>query len=113
MVYITVKETTFERLKRYARPFVDVDPDAIINLALDALDRQASISHSTKGARTDSGGWIDPPAHPKDRARIKMAGALSARSRVASDERDLDIINAHADELNEEARDVLGYQVEM
>ena len=28
------------------------------------------------------------------------------------DERDIGIINAHADELNEEALDVLGYQVE-
>lgn len=28
------------------------------------------------------------------------------------DERDAGIINAHADELNEEALDVLGYQVE-
>ena len=38
--------------------------------------------------------------------------SLAARTRSAMDERDLGIINAHADELNEEALDVLGYQVE-
>jgi metal-responsive CopG/Arc/MetJ family transcriptional regulator len=38
--------------------------------------------------------------------------SLAARTRSSMDERDLGIINAHADELNEEALDVLGYQVE-
>ena len=38
--------------------------------------------------------------------------SLAARARAARDERDLGIIDAHADELNEEALDVLGYQVE-
>lgn len=38
--------------------------------------------------------------------------SLAARARAARDERDAGIINAHADELNEEALDVLGYQVE-
>ena len=38
--------------------------------------------------------------------------SLAARRRSALDSRDMDIINAHADELNEEALDVLGYQVE-
>ena len=52
-------------------------------------------------------------AHPGDRARIRVAGVLTSRSRETKDKRDLDIINAHADELNEEAIDVLGYQVEM
>ena len=37
---------------------------------------------------------------------------LAARTRSALDERDRGIIDAHADELNEEALDVLGYQVE-
>ena len=37
--------------------------------------------------------------------------SLVARARTAMDERDAGIINAHADELNEEALDVLGYQV--
>ena len=39
--------------------------------------------------------------------------SLAARARAAIDTRDLNLINAHADELNEEAVDVLGYQVEM
>ena len=38
--------------------------------------------------------------------------SLAARERDAIDKRDRNIINAHADELNEEAVDVLGYQVE-
>ena len=38
--------------------------------------------------------------------------SLAARARSAMDERDRGIIDAHADELNEEALDVLGYQVE-
>ena len=38
--------------------------------------------------------------------------SLAARARSAMEERDAGIIDAHADELNEEALDVLGYQVE-
>ena len=38
--------------------------------------------------------------------------SFAARERDAIDKRDRNIINAHADELNEEAVDVLGYQVE-
>ena len=37
--------------------------------------------------------------------------SLATRERAATDKRDRDAINAHADELNEEAIDVLGYQV--
>ena len=37
---------------------------------------------------------------------------FAVRERAAIDKRDRNIINAHADELNEEAVDVLGYQVE-
>ena len=38
--------------------------------------------------------------------------SLAAGERAAIDGRDRDILNAHADELNDEAADVLGYQVE-
>ena len=38
---------------------------------------------------------------------------LAARARQATDARDLALINAHADALNEEAEDVLGYQVDL
>ena len=38
--------------------------------------------------------------------------SLAARARSAMEERDAGIIDAHADELNEEALDVLGYQAE-
>jgi Arc/MetJ-type ribon-helix-helix transcriptional regulator len=37
---------------------------------------------------------------------------LAARARRAADQRDLALINAHADELNAEAGDVLDYQDE-
>ena len=38
--------------------------------------------------------------------------SFAVRERAAIDKRDRNIINAHADELNEEAVDVLRYQVE-
>lgn len=38
--------------------------------------------------------------------------SFAARERAAIDERDCEIINRYANELNEEAIDVLGYQVE-
>lgn len=38
---------------------------------------------------------------------------LGQRAQSAMDERDIGIINAHADELNEEALDVLGFQVDV
>lgn len=50
--------------------------------------------------------------HRGDRSRIKVDGAVAASSPESNDKCDLDIINAHADELNEEAIDVLGYQVQ-
>lgn len=43
---------------------------------------------------------------------VAAVEAIAARARAAMDARDAGIINAHADELNEEALDVLGYQVE-
>jgi metal-responsive CopG/Arc/MetJ family transcriptional regulator len=38
---------------------------------------------------------------------------LSARARQTADQRDLALLNEHADQLNEEAADVLRYQVEV
>jgi metal-responsive CopG/Arc/MetJ family transcriptional regulator len=38
---------------------------------------------------------------------------LSAQARRARHEQDLTVLNEHADELNAEAEDVLGYQVEL
>ena len=38
---------------------------------------------------------------------------LAARARQVADTRDLALINAHADALNEEAEDVLGYQADL
>lgn len=38
---------------------------------------------------------------------------VSAQAREASDRRDLDLINRHADRLNAEAEDVLTYQVDL
>jgi metal-responsive CopG/Arc/MetJ family transcriptional regulator len=39
--------------------------------------------------------------------------SLAARTRRLADERDLEIINRHADRLNAEAEDVLGYQTDL
>lgn len=39
--------------------------------------------------------------------------SLAQRSRRARDLKDLEIINKHADQLNEEAEEVLSYQVEI
>lgn len=38
---------------------------------------------------------------------------LAARAREAADQRDLDLINRHADLLNTEAEDVLAYQSDL
>lgn len=38
---------------------------------------------------------------------------LAARARQAADERDLALINRHADRLNAEAEDVLDYQTDL
>ena len=38
--------------------------------------------------------------------------SLATKARAAIDGRDRDIIDAHADELNDEAADVLAYQVD-
>jgi metal-responsive CopG/Arc/MetJ family transcriptional regulator len=42
-----------------------------------------------------------------------LVEALAARSRRAADERDRELINRHAAELNAEAEDVLQYQVDL
>lgn len=39
--------------------------------------------------------------------------SLAARTRRLADERDLEIINRHADRLNAEAEDVLDYQTDL
>ena len=39
--------------------------------------------------------------------------SLAARARRVADERDLEIINRHADRLNAEAEDVLDYQTDL
>ena len=46
------------------------------------------------------------------RSETKSPRVRTRLERAAIDNRDRNIINAHADELNEEAVDVLGYQVE-
>jgi metal-responsive CopG/Arc/MetJ family transcriptional regulator len=38
---------------------------------------------------------------------------LEAEARAARDARDVELINRHADRLNDEAADVLGYQVKI
>lgn len=42
-----------------------------------------------------------------------LRGVFVQQARRAQDQNDLEIINKHADQLNEEAEDVLEYQVEL
>lgn len=42
-----------------------------------------------------------------------LKDSLEASARKVAERRDLALINQHADELNAEAEDVLGYQVEL
>lgn len=42
-----------------------------------------------------------------------LRDGLRARARQAADQRDLVLLNRHADRLNAEADDVLGYQVDV
>src|SRR5690606_18067790 len=41
---ITISYTTFQRLQRHVLPFVDTTPEAVINRALDALERAGPIA---------------------------------------------------------------------
>jgi len=62
MPQITIQDQTFERLQRYAKPFVDT-PDTVISQALDALDQLAGTvlnTNSNAGAERR----IDPRALP-------------------------------------------------
>ena len=45
MPVIRISESTWERMKRYARPFED-SPEDIVKLGLDALDKQAGRSQA-------------------------------------------------------------------
>ena len=57
-------------------------------------------------------------AAKKDESRSEtierlLREGLAGRARRAADERDLALINTHAETLNAEAEDVLGYQVDL
>ena len=70
-----------------------------VTLSEDVL---ATIDRATKKGRSRS----------QTIERLLREG-LAARARRAADQRDLALINQHADELNAEADDVLRYQVDL
>lgn len=63
MPEITIEESTFERLQRHAKPFVDT-PDTVIVRALDALERldQSEMTEPEGGAQAER--RINPRALP-------------------------------------------------
>ena len=63
MPQITIDSTTYERLQRHARPFVDT-PDTVINLAIDALDQLSARPVPSNGAAAASERRIDPRLLP-------------------------------------------------
>lgn len=62
MSEITIQQATFERLQRYAKPFVDT-PDTVIMRALDALD-QTVIEHVPNGQFAEAEQLLDLLALP-------------------------------------------------
>ncbi|MBV2183410.1 MAG: hypothetical protein KUL88_02555 [Rhizobium sp.] len=63
MPQITIDSTTYERLQRHAKPFVDT-PDTVINLALDALDQLSARPAASNGPTAQSERRIDPRLLP-------------------------------------------------
>lgn len=64
MPEITIEQTTFERLQRYAVPFVDT-PDMVIVRALDALDGLSAGEAQEHRSGADAEQRIDPRALPR------------------------------------------------
>ena len=62
MPEIAIERSTFERLQRHAKPFVDT-PDTVVNRALDALERRKD-SASTKDSTFSGERRIDPQNLP-------------------------------------------------
>jgi hypothetical protein len=80
MPQITVQDHTFERLQRYAKPFVDT-PDMVINQALDALDQLADAT-SSKERSGENERRIDPRALP-NLTHTKILGASIGGESIA------------------------------
>jgi hypothetical protein len=80
MPQITVQDHTFERLQRYAKPFVDT-PDMVINQALDALDQLANAT-SSKERSGENERRIDPRALP-NLTHTKILGASIGGESIA------------------------------
>ena len=59
---VDIERRTFERLQEHAKPFVDT-PDAVINRALDALDRATPHAEPDLEPQTASSDWISLDAN--------------------------------------------------
>jgi hypothetical protein len=64
MTEIEIQPSTFERLQRHAKPFVDT-PDAVINRALDALEGSDAEVANDLRAPTEGEERIDPRVLPR------------------------------------------------
>jgi hypothetical protein len=63
MPEVTMRDSTFARLQRHARPLVD-DIDAVVNRAIDALEQSAGSSQPENEAASVAERRIDPRALP-------------------------------------------------
>ena len=72
---ITISEATFQRLQRHAQPFVDTTPEAVINRALDALERAGPIAMP---AVTPSAPEAEKQIDPRVLPRLTHTKVLSA-----------------------------------
>ena len=76
-------------------------------------DESEDIYHTRRGGGSRQSKRIAGEGESRSRTIERLLRqSLSARKRAEIDDRDRDIINAHADELAAEALDVLGYQIE-
>ena len=77
---LSISTTTFKRLERHAKAFVDT-PDTVINRALAALDRLAGVPAPNNGYSTASERRIDPQQLP-DLTHAKILDATVAGTAV-------------------------------
>ena len=63
MPEIAIHQSTFERLQRHAKPFVDT-PDAVITRALDALEQQGTLPPLDATRPANEERHLDPRALP-------------------------------------------------
>lgn len=81
---VTLQASTFERLQRHAKPFVDT-PDTVINRALDSLERLSNFhppknGHDLPKEREDDERRIDPRILPNLTHTKVLAASVGGQS---------------------------------